>query len=183
RATEASAGVINGLNQSAGKITQIVEMITQIAEQTNLLALNAAIEAARAGEQGRGFAVVAEEVRSLSEQSAGAAKEIHALITTIQQESQRAVRSMDEGSSQVNAGSRVIKEVGGTLESIISAVQGLAGEIRSIAGAIGQISSAVENVAAAAQQQTATMEEVSSTTSNLAAMADELERISSRFKL
>lgn len=183
RSTAASAGVINGLNQSAGKITQIVEIITQIAEQTNLLALNAAIEAARAGEQGRGFAVVAEEVRSLSEQSAGAAKEIHSLITTIQKESQRAVQSMDEGSSQVNAGSRVITEVGGTLENIISAVQGLAGEIQSIAVSIGQISSAVENVAAAAQQQTATMEEVSSTTSHLSAMADELEGLSRRFKL
>lgn len=86
RATAASGEIINGLNDSAVKISQIVELITQIAEQTNLLALNAAIEAARAGDAGRGFAVVADEVRSLAEQSSRAAKEIMALTGDINRE-------------------------------------------------------------------------------------------------
>lgn len=183
RANAASGEIINGLNESAVKIYQIVELITQIAEQTNLLALNAAIEAARAGEQGRGFAVVAEEVRKLAEQSAGAAKEIYGLITAIQEESRRAVESMKEGSDQVQAGSAVVRDVGGTLEKIITAVQGLAGDIQSVAAAAGQISTAVENVAAAAEEQTATMEEVSSTTQSLAGLSGELERLSGQFKL
>ncbi|MFZ5634752.1 MAG: methyl-accepting chemotaxis protein [Bacillota bacterium] len=183
KAAATSGEVIQGLNESSAKISQIVELITQIAEQTNLLALNAAIEAARAGEQGRGFAVVAEEVRNLAEQSAGAAKEIYNLVATIQQEAQKAVRSMGEGASQVEAGSSVVRDVGGTLEKIIAAVQGLAGDIQSVAAAGGQISSAVQNVAAAAEEQTATMEEVSSTTQTLAGLADELEELSRKFKL
>lgn len=183
KAAETSGEVIFGLNESAAKISQIVELITQIAEQTNLLALNAAIEAARAGEQGRGFAVVAEEVRKLAEQSAGAAKEIYVLIAAIQQESGKAVQSMKDGSDQVQGGTAVVMEVGGTLEKIITSVRGLAGDIQSVSAAAEQISMAVQNVAASTQQQTATMEEVASTTQSLAGLASEMQELAGRFKL
>lgn len=65
------------LQNKAKDITNIVSIVSGISEQTNLLALNASIEAARAGEHGRGFAVVAESIRTLSEQSKGAVKEIN----------------------------------------------------------------------------------------------------------
>lgn len=63
-------------NDSAMKIQNAVNVITEIAGRTNLLSLNASIEAARAGEAGRGFAVVAEEIRNLSEGSNEAANQI-----------------------------------------------------------------------------------------------------------
>lgn len=182
--TTANSGkVINELNGSAAKISQIVELITQIADQTNLLALNAAIEAARAGEHGRGFAVVAEEVRKLAEQSANAAKEIHHLITTIQQETGKAVQSMADSIARVKEGSTVVSEVGTTFTKIISAVKNLSEELQSVAAATEQMSSSIQNVAATTEEQTSTIEEVSSTSQNLARMAEELDSLSKRFKV
>ncbi len=179
----ASRDTIHGLNEFSEKISQIVELITGIAEQTNLLALNAAIEAARAGDQGRGFAVVAEEVRKLAEQSSEASKEIQGLINTIQQESGKAVKSMDESSAQAEKGASVVREVEGVFKNIMDAARNLVEEIQSIAAASREISESVQNLAATAQEQNATMEEISSTTQALTALAEELEALASRFRL
>ena len=70
------SGSIHALNESTGKIEQVIGVIADIAEQTNLLALNAAIEAARAGEHGCGFAVVADEVRTLSRRTSDSTRNI-----------------------------------------------------------------------------------------------------------
>lgn len=75
---------MNDLTDQSGRITEITRLIEGIAGQTPLLALNPAIEAARAGESGRGFAVVGAEVRTLSHRSNQAAREIAALVASIQ---------------------------------------------------------------------------------------------------
>jgi methyl-accepting chemotaxis protein len=92
-AAEASVLVENGSRQaaqvratmetvtsSAKKIEGITTLIDDIATQTNKLAVDAGAGASRAGAQGRGFGIVAQEVRSLAQRSATAAREIKTLI-------------------------------------------------------------------------------------------------------
>ncbi|MFZ5649159.1 MAG: methyl-accepting chemotaxis protein [Bacillota bacterium] len=183
KASAGSEDVIMGLNESAGKISKIVNIITQIADQTNLLALNAAIEAARAGDQGKGFAVVADEVRKLAEQSAGAAKEIQNIIGVIQKETGKAVDSVNESLARVRAGSTVVQDVGGTFNMIINGVQELAQHIQSVYEATEEISTATQNVARAAEDQSAAIEEISATTKSLNDLALELQELAERFNI
>ena len=68
------------INASSRKISDIIGVIDGIAFQTNILALNAAVEAARAGEQGAASPWWPARCAALAQRSAGAAREIKALI-------------------------------------------------------------------------------------------------------
>lgn len=109
---------IKRLGESSQEIGDIVELINDIAEQTNTLALNASIQAAMAGEAGRGFAVVADEVQRLAERSAGATRQIEALVRTIQADTNEAVISMEKSTSGVVSGAQLAENAGGALEEI-----------------------------------------------------------------
>jgi methyl-accepting chemotaxis protein len=101
-ATQVSLGaeVVIKLQQDAGKISDVLDVIRQISEQTNLLALNAAIEAARAGDAGRGFSVVADEVRSLSTSTRDATESIRSMIEQLQQQAEAAADTMTSAQNQ-----------------------------------------------------------------------------------
>ena len=109
------------IKDSSRKIADIIGVIDGIAFQTNILALNAAVEAARAGEQGRGFAVVAAEVRNLAQRSAGAAKEIKALI--------------EDSVGKVDAGGKLVDEAGKTMDEIVTSVKRVTDIMGEIAAA------------------------------------------------
>lgn len=199
-----SSSVVGRLGELGQQIGKILELINGIAAQTNLLALNAAIEAARAGEQGRGFAVVAEEVRKLAEQSAHATGQIATMIQEIQTETDKAVRTMNMGSQEVNEGVEVINRAGSALELIVEAANSTDQQIQRISEAAQQLAdgstkvaqtidyistiteqsaAGAQEVAATTEEQTASMHEISSAAHSLAALATELEQMVEPFKI
>jgi methyl-accepting chemotaxis protein len=126
---------VKRLGESSQQISKAVSLINQIAMQTNLLAINAGIEAARAGEEGQGFAVVAEEVGELAARSADATKEIERIVETIQRETAEVVDAMDQSTTEVVAGTRLVEDAKQNLGQILEVSRQIDQLVQSISEA------------------------------------------------
>ena len=160
--------IMKELNSGNDKVLSIIKSIDEIAFQTNLLALNAAVEAARAGEHGKGFAVVAQEVRSLAQRCAVAAKETAGLIHSRVECTERATKVTDKLSIALND---IVVDT--------KKVTDLAGEIaagsQEQADGTGQLSKATTQMDQVTQNNAATAEELASSSEELSAQAKSLE--------
>jgi methyl-accepting chemotaxis protein len=191
RATVQSTGKkIKGLGERSLEIGAIIEVINEIATQTNLLALNAAIEAARAGEQGRGFAVVADEVRKLAERAARSTKDITGLIKGIQVETSEAVTVMEEGTREVEEGTKLADQAGAALREIEQIVKQTASLMTDITRAAGDQVKSTESVvhtmgsiSRLTQETTQGVQETVTTISKLADLTKRLTDAIGRFKV
>jgi methyl-accepting chemotaxis protein len=152
-ASEAAATtrIMEGLNNSAARIGEVVTLITDIASQTNLLALNATIEAARAGDAGKGFAVVAGEVKSLANQTAKATDEITAQISTIQVETQNAVEAIRRINSVIGEINEMASAIAGAVEEQGAAMQEVVRNVEQAAAGTRDVAANITEVAAAAE--------------------------------
>jgi methyl-accepting chemotaxis protein len=137
---------INELSQAAGRIGDVVKLITAIAEQTNLLALNATIEAARAGEAGRGFAVVASEVKQLASQTAKATEEIGAQIAGMQTATQDSVAAIKEIGGTIGRISEIASSIATAVEEQGAATQEIARNVGEAAKGTGQVATSITDV-------------------------------------
>ncbi len=164
------------IEEASRQISNIIGVIDEIAFQTNLLALNAGVEAARAGEAGKGFAVVAQEVRELAQRSAGAAKEIKALIN-------RSAEEVANGSTHVQQTGTVLSRIGTQIATISEHIEKIAETSREQSGALHEVNGAVGRMDQMTQQNAAMVEEATAATQDLSGQTDMLRDLLQQFRI
>ncbi|MBY4954545.1 methyl-accepting chemotaxis protein [Pantoea sp. DY-17] len=164
------------IRSSSKKVTEIVTLIEGIAFQTNILALNAAVEAARAGEQGKGFAVVAGEVRSLSQRSTQAAREIKHLIDT-------SYNLVESGAIQAEAVEENMSELKTAFRQVNDLVSDIAAAAEEQNTGITQVHLAISQMDDVTQQNAALVEEASAASASLQDQAQTLSGLVRQFSL
>ena len=156
----------NITNISALKIKEATTLISSIAEETNLLSLNASIEAARAG---------ANQIDQI----------IHALI----EDSEKAVKTMDEVKTIMNLQSENVHKTGQVFEQVrdgisssISGVGEIATRTTQLDKARGDVVDVVQNLTAIAQQNAASTEETSASVMEVSNVMQEIMENANRLK-
>lgn len=173
--TEELMKAMDEISSSSKKIGDIIATVNEVAFQTNLLALNAAVEAARAGEHGKGFAVVAEEVRSLAQRSAEAAKQIKGMI-------EDSVNKVMAGDTIVKKSIDSLKEIIGNIDELSQIMEEISTSSTEQAVGIDEVNKAIAQIDSATQQNASTAEELATTAETLSNEAEELILTVRQFK-
>jgi methyl-accepting chemotaxis protein len=159
---------IGELSTAAGRIGDVVKLITDIAEQTNLLALNATIEAARAGEAGKGFAVVAQEVKALAAQTARATDEIGTQIAGMQSVTQDSVAAIKEIGLTIDRISEISATIAAAVEEQGTATEAISKNVHQAAQGTAEVAMKISEVDRGAGETGAASAQVLSSAQSLA---------------
>jgi methyl-accepting chemotaxis protein len=171
---------INELSQAAGRIGDVVKLITAVAEQ-NVLALTATIDAAGAGEAGRGFAVVASEVKSLAAQTAKATEEISSQIAHMQTATQDSVAAIKEIGTTIGRISEISTTIASAVEEQGAATQEISRNVQQAAKGTTQVASNIVEVNEGAGATGAASGQVLSSAQALSAEGNKLKTEVNRF--
>ncbi len=190
------------LENISDSIDKITVTINSISHQTNLLALNASIEAARAGEAGKSFAIVADEIRTLSEQTADATKEISGLVSHINNIIKNTVETINisntlynesqENSKQMITAFRGIHDqigeigknnlsIADKLNNFVKSNEKIGEMFRIIHGNINKCTQYTQSATKVAKEQNSSVDELAQSAKELVKMSDSLKESTSKF--
>ncbi|MEM9874083.1 MAG: methyl-accepting chemotaxis protein, partial [Myxococcota bacterium] len=144
--------------------------------QTTLLALTAAVEAARAGTYGKGFAVVAQEVRTLAERSASAAKETAEII-------ERSRETVVKGVQLSAATSSALTGIVTDVEQVQHVVRDIADASKQQTSSLQDVQRAVELIAEGAHTTASHSQELARASEQLSQQTGALTRSIGRFQV
>jgi methyl-accepting chemotaxis protein len=164
------------IDDASHKVADIIAVIDGIAFQTNILALNAAVEAARAGDHGRGFAVVANEVRTLAQRSAVAAKEIKGLIA-------HSVGKVRSGSELADQARLAMGDMAESVRKVADIVIDIAEASKEQSQGITQVNEAIAQMDDVTQRNAALVEQAAAATQILSQETGHLIDAVSVFKI
>lgn len=156
--------IVGKLGEMSRKIGKITEVIEDISDTTTLLSLNAAILAAQAKEQGKGFAIVADEIKDLAVRTTVSTKEINQLVGMIQENITEVQKSNQRGMERVADADKLSKDAEDALLVIIRSSETSLEMARRIESAIDEQLRGVKQVTQNIQQVNMTAEGIKKAT-------------------
>jgi methyl-accepting chemotaxis protein len=157
---------MGAISKSSNQVAAVLKTIDQIAFHTNILALNAAVEAARAGEAGAGFSIVADQVRSLAQRTAEAARNSGAIL-------EQTVRDVSQGVQLVGQAHLAFQEVSAKIASGTRIVSHIAASSAEQALGIAAIGHAINRIESLTQRN---VSNAARTSDGASAMTSQVER-------
>lgn len=148
-------------------IETIIDEINSIADQTKILSLNATIEAARAGEAGKGFAVVANEVGSLAQKSAEAAKKTNDLITST-------IASVKGGQSITEHTANIFEEAVHNIEKANNDVRSIAEMVKHNMNIVAEASDGMTRISGVVEKNIRISQDTKQVSSNMVSVSGKL---------
>ena len=155
-----------------------------------MLALNAAIQAASAGRSGKRIFSGGRRGAAVADRSAEAAKQIGALVRTIQTDTQDAVAAMEKSTQGVVEGAKLSDAAGNALSDIGRVSRQLTDQVEKIASATndqaqsaGGVAHSIERILTVTEQTSQGTRQAAQSIGQLATLARELKASVARFRV